>query len=239
MSLMREAKVQSVRCGKIERLRESETLSAMRKMPVEGRIYLGWEGLEGDAQADTEHHGGREKAVLQYALDHYAAWREELPHAAELLGEGGAFGENISSLGWTEEEVCLGDIVRWGEAFLQVCQARQPCFKLNIQFGHKQMARRVQATGRTGWYYRVLTAGFVCADDPMILEKRPAPKWPISRVQQILYVDTQNTEALEALRAMPWLSESWRRLANRRLETRSVEDWSERLGEESGESSAK
>ncbi|MCB9638638.1 MAG: MOSC domain-containing protein [Myxococcales bacterium] len=225
--------VLAVLCGRIAPLAGSDVMSAMHKTPVEGKVYLDWEGLQGDEQANREHHGGRDKALHHYPFDHYAAWKEELPQASALLDAPGAFGENLSTMGWCEKDICLGDIFRWGEAFLQVSQARQPCLRLNLRFGEKKMARMLQNTGRTGWYYRVLTPGWVSTQEPLVLEKRPSSAWPLARVHHILYEDTQNAEALMSLRALPWLSESWRRLANKRLQTNTVEDWSGRLGEKS------
>jgi len=138
--------------------------SAMHKTPVDGALVLGPEGLVGDAQADRRHHGGVDKAVHHYPRDHYAAWRAELGDLP-WLDAPGAFGENFSTTGLVEADVCLGD--RWsvGGALLEVSQARQPCFKLGLRFGRKDMPRLVQASGRTGWYYRVLEVGEVRAGD--------------------------------------------------------------------------
>ena len=129
----------------------------------------------------------------------------------------------------TEADVCIGDIYRLGTALVEVSQARQPCWRLNERFGNAVMARRVQDTGRTGWYYRVLEEGRVGSGDRLELLDRPAMEWPLSRILHLLYRDTLNTDELTQLAQLSTLTESWRLLARHRLERNAVEDWSRRL----------
>ncbi|HBL66651.1 MAG TPA: MOSC domain-containing protein, partial [Achromobacter sp.] len=75
----------------------------------------GAEGLRGDEQADRRFHGGPEKALHHYAREHYPAWQAELGERAVLQAPG-AFGENISTQGMTEADVCVGDVFRAGTA---------------------------------------------------------------------------------------------------------------------------
>ncbi len=91
------------------------------------------------------------------------------------------------------------------------------------------MAVRVQKTGRTGWYYRVLEEGNVEAGDSMILADRLSPNWTLHRVWHLLYVDTLNYDELSVMAELSHLADSWKRYAVRRLENRKVEDWSSRL----------
>mgnify|MGYP003704690417 CR=1 FL=1 len=86
----------------------------------------------------------------------------------------------------------------------------------------------MQRTGRTGWYWRVLTEGVAEPGDALALCERSRPAWPLARLIRLLYVDTRNWPDLEAAAALPELAESWRMLARRRLETGAVEDWSRR-----------
>ena len=202
------------------------TRSAIAKQAVAGPVPVDAAGVLGDEQGDTRIHGGPDKAVHQYPLDHYAAWRSELG-ALSLLNHAGAFGENIASTGMAEADLCWGDRVRMGRVLLEVTQTRQPCWKLNRRFGVADMARRVQATGRTGWYYRVLEAGTVQAGDAITLVARPYPGWPLSRVIDVLYHRTLDMALLGELAQLP-LPPSWQKLVARRLEHGSVEDWSQR-----------
>ncbi|MGH8082904.1 MAG: MOSC domain-containing protein, partial [Lysobacter sp.] len=119
MSPVRTVVVDSLLCGRARPYTRPGSVSAIAKTPVDGRVRIGEMGLDGDEQGDRRVHGGADKAVHHYPHDHYAAWREEIgPHP--LLREPGAFGENLSSEGLTETQVCLGDRYRLGEALLEV-----------------------------------------------------------------------------------------------------------------------
>ena len=214
--------------GAVAPLLGSARSSGIDKRPVTAPVRLGFEGFCGDEQADLRVHGGPEKAVHHYARDHYADWRAELG-PLPVLDAPGAFGENISTEGMTETGVAVGDIFRLGQALLQVSQGRQPCWKLSCRFGVRDMARRVQDSGRTGWYYRVLQPGLVAPDDRLELADRIAPEWTLHRLWHALYVDRMNLPELQGIAALEVLAEGWRRYALRRLETRQVEDWSRRL----------
>ncbi|KQP41127.1 molybdenum cofactor sulfurase [Methylobacterium sp. Leaf104] len=221
--------IEAVLTGRVAPLGSAGKPSAIAKTPVEGQVRIGPEGLEGDMQADRRHHGGREKALHIYPLDHAPAWRAELPLAPDLLEAPGAFGENLSIRSLTEAEVCVGDLWRVGTALLQVSQARQPCWKLNARFGVPDMALRVQASGRTGWYCRVIETGVVAAGDVHNLVDRPHSGWTLARLLQVFYVDRFDTAALTEIASLETLSASWRALAARRLERNIVEDWAPRL----------
>lgn len=214
--------------GPVAPLPGSDAQSAIAKVPVAASLWLGAEGFEGDAQADRRVHGGAEKAVHHYPRDHYTDWQAELG-PLPLLDAPGAFGENLSGAGLTEENVAVGDVFRLGRAILQVSQGRQPCWKLNHRFGVADMARRVQGTGRTGWYYRVLQPGRVAPGDDLELLDRLTPEWTLRRLWHVMYVDRLNRAALERIAALDVLAEGWRRYATRRLESGRVEDWRPRL----------
>jgi MOSC domain-containing protein YiiM len=217
-----------VRTGKPATLGEGRLVSAINKLPCSGPVGLRHLGLDGDEQADRRFHGGRDKAVLHYAAENYDAWLAEQLARPELFAPGG-FGENFVSRGSNETNVCLGDVFRIGAAEVEVSQPRQPCFKLNLRFHQPDMSRRVQSTGRTGWYYRVLTEGEVAAGDPITLIERPLPDWTLRRVQHHLYVRTQDTAAIEMLARLPALSESMRKLFELRLASKATESWDARL----------
>jgi len=210
-------------------LEGSCALSAIVKRPSSEKLFIALSGLSGDEQADRKHHGGPEKAIHHYAADHYDFWKKQEGICQDVLLSPGAFGENISTLGLTEETVCLADQWRMGTALLEVSQARQPCWKLNFRFGLPDMAEQVQRTCRTGWYYRVLSEGQVAAGDKMVLEKRPCPEWPLSRLLHLLYHDPLNKAELRKAADLSFLSANWKKIFTDRLSDGQVEDWSRRL----------
>lgn len=204
-------------------------LSGIDKHPVSEPIELTETGLVGDEQGDRRHHGGVEKALHHYPFEHYDSWRLDVPEIGAKLAASAAFGENLSTIGLTEKEVCLGDRFSLGHAVVEVSQGRQPCWRLNVRFSRPDIARRVQETGRTGWYYRVLEGGFIEPGQSLRLIDRPHPEWPLNRVLDLLYRNTLDLSSLKALADMACLAPSWRELFRRRLTARSVESWSSRL----------
>jgi MOSC domain-containing protein YiiM len=134
------------------------------KEAVQGPVLLRTLNLEGDRQADLTVHGGRQKAVYVYPVEHYAPWRAELP-GMDLAW--GAFGENFTTEGLVEDEVHIGDRFRIGEAEVEVTQPRMPCYKLGVRFGDPGMVERFLESRRSGFYLAVLREGHVEAGDPI------------------------------------------------------------------------
>ncbi|HEY8491124.1 MAG TPA: MOSC domain-containing protein [Dehalococcoidia bacterium] len=181
--------------------------SAIFKESVAGPVRLGRTNLEGDRQADGKNHGGPDKAVLLYAAAHYPAWREELGLPSFPYG---AFGENFTVAGLTEETVCIGDVYAVGQAVVQVSQPRQPCWKLAYRWRIKDLTARVERTGRTGWYARVLREGRVQAGDALTLLERPHPGWTVARATAVMRRRREEPETALALGSLPALAEAWR-----------------------------
>jgi MOSC domain-containing protein YiiM len=201
----------------------AEKKSAIDKQLVDGRVRIIRLGLEGDSQADKRHHGGLERAVHHYPAEHYAIWRDLLPTAAERFVAPG-FGENISTEGMRETQVCIGDVYRLGTAIVQVSQPRTPCTKLDDRFHVSGMAQRVEANRLTGWFYKVLIEGLVAPGDVIELLERPNPGFTVDRVMYAIYHVRQDPAMLEALVALKGLSEGWRAKAHQRLERKRAQD---------------
>ncbi|TQM10642.1 MOSC domain-containing protein YiiM [Pseudoxanthomonas sp. 3HH-4] len=219
--------IDGVLAGKAVEFTRPGSRSAIAKSRLEGRQPVTLLGILGDEQGDLRVHGGPDKAIHHYPADHYARWRDDIG-AHPLLDAPGAFGENISTHGMTEDAICLGDRFRLGTALVEVSQSRQPCWKLSDRFAVSDMARRVQESGRTGWYYRVLEEGEVQAGDRMTLEARPHPTWPLARLIELLYRRSPEPALLRDVLLLP-LVPSWRTLFERRLAQGAIEDWGKRL----------
>lgn len=176
------------------------------------------DSLEGDAVADPRFHGGPDKAVCCYASEHYPLWQRELslPEPPRF----GAFGENFTTSGLLEKEVCIGDIFQAGTTRFQITQPRQPCWKLGRRWRLKQMPALVVNSGRTGWYFRVLTPGVVTRGDAIELAGRPHPDWTIARANDVMEQRDDSTESLRSLVACPPLSAAWRDELGSRLRKR-------------------
>jgi MOSC domain-containing protein YiiM len=190
-----------------------EWTSGIAKAPAEGKVYLGVEGFEGDGQADLVNHGGRDKAVCVYSLEHYPYWKEALGSPMNPS----AFGENITAAGMTEDAVYIGDIFRAGDAVVQISQPRQPCYKLGYKYGRTDMPLLVQNSGYTGYYFRVLEEGLVAKGDPIILLERSAYGITVSDANRVMYQERTNRQAMEQMLAIPELSSSWRQTFTKRI----------------------
>lgn len=164
-------------------LPRGEIESAIVKTPARGALKLSETGLEGDQQADLRVHGGPDKAVCVYPFEHYASWQEQL--ARELPP--GSFGENFTTEGLVESDVCIGDVYRAGDAVLQVSQPRQPCFRLAARHNRPDLVKRVVESGFTGFYFRTVEPGTVAAGWPLELLDRPSPGVTVSLVNDVLF----------------------------------------------------
>jgi MOSC domain-containing protein YiiM len=197
--------------GRIAPFRAPDEPSAIAKTPLQGKVRIGPLGIEGDEQADRLYHGGPDKALHHYPADHYDFWRAEIGDHP-LFEAPGAFGENIAVTGLVETEACLGDRYRLGSATIELSHGRQPCWKQGHRLGRSEMVARMVATGRSGWYYRVLEPGEAQAGDAFALIDRPLPEWTVARIFGLLVAGDHKRDpaAVRALAAMPVLAEAWR-----------------------------
>ncbi|KEY57228.1 6-hydroxyaminopurine reductase [Serratia sp. DD3] len=201
--------------------------SAIAKRLVEGVINLTPLGLEGDEQAEKIHHGGPDRALCHYPREHYAHWRDQFPAQAEQFCAP-AFGENISTLGLTEQNVFMGDIFRWGKALIQVTQPRSPCFKLNDHLAINDISVLMQQTGRCGWLYRVVSAGTVSGDQPLELVVRNSDV-SVAQATGIAWHMPFDEEQYRRLLAVSGLSASWSKTLVARITRGAIEDFNYRL----------
>ncbi|CZR69776.1 related to phthalate 4,5-dioxygenase oxygenase reductase subunit [Phialocephala subalpina] len=224
-----------VRTGKAKAFYGLSTQSGIFKTPHSQPVRVNTIGLEGDERVYVPHQSP-EKAIHQYASQHYSFWQKELPQSAHLFVKGG-FGENIVTQNecMSEENVCIGDIYRLGkDVEIQVSEPRAPCYKLNHRFQVKDMSKRSQDANKTGWYYRVLKEGYIEAGDEMVLIERPHPQWTIINIQKYLYKERKNAEVMKELAYLPKLGEETREIFLGRLQRGYFREDNDRLigGEE-------
>ena len=186
--------------------------TAFVKHPVDGRVALSRDGLPGDEHV-YEHHGGVDMAALVYPFDHYAHWESELGRSLGVP----SFGENLTVTGPAEEEVLLGDLLAIGSAVVQVTQPRTPCYKLAAAFGVKDMAVRVQSTGRTGYLVRVLEEGTVAAGDQVRLVGRETHGITVAEAGRVVNMAMGDVEAALRVLAVSSLGSAVRRTLEARL----------------------
>ena len=166
--------------------------TAIGKRPVAGRLAVGREQLDGDAQADRSVHGGPDKAVYVYASEDTAWWEREL---GLPLGPG-SFGENLTTAGVDVSGAVIGERWQVGTARLEVCDARGPCWKLAGHLGVPDMIRRFRAALRPGAYLRVLVEGEIGAGDDLQIVERPGHGVTVADVARIQHFDRSQAATL-------------------------------------------
>ncbi|MDP3538175.1 MAG: MOSC domain-containing protein [Azonexus sp.] len=200
--------------GSIRPLPESGRPTGIYKQAVSGPLPLDEDGFVGDQQADRRVHGGPEKAVHLYPARHYAKLAARFPDAAVELVPG-SMGENISA-DLDEGDVHVGDIWRLGNARLQVCQPRNPCWKIDERFSNDGMAAFIAEERLTGWYWRVISPGQVQPGDELLLEE--AANGPtLAEAMQLWQAHRPPPAALEQLAATPGIASQWKQKIENRI----------------------
>jgi MOSC domain-containing protein YiiM len=217
-------KLVSVNCGLPCEVawRGMRVTTSIYKEPVEGPVVLRTLNLDGDRQSDLTVHGGKDKAVYCYPLEHYEYWKTELPHQPLPIG---VFGENFTIEGGTEDTVFIGDRFSIGSAEVVVSQPRLPCYKLDIRFNMKDMTRRFLLSRRTGFYVAVTVEGEVSAQDDVTLVSHDPDPVSVSEITRLFVAkefdshDVQQVRKALLLKALP---EDWKEIFVEKLSRLSM-----------------
>ena len=190
--------------------------SGIRKHPVAPgtTLWMSTVNLAGDGQADLSVHGGPDKALYVYPSEHLGPWADEL---GEVLGDA-PFGENVDTIGVTEDGACIGDLWAWGDATLEVCQPRWPCYKLALLRGRADVQKLMRRSGRLGWYLRVLEPGEVSTSGEIAVVHRDPARLSIADAHRAMSDrHLEDPDVIHALVDHDRLSEEWRGPLRERL----------------------
>jgi MOSC domain-containing protein YiiM len=223
MALIAPVIVDGIFTGRVGFLPGESRGSAIAKEPVAGCCVIGPEGLAGDEHADPRAHGGGEKAVHLFPVEHHAMLAAAFPGARHLVP--GGLGENLSTRGITEGQACIGDIFALGAARLQIAQPRTPCWKIDARCGVEGVAAFVAEHGVAGWYFRVLTPGECVAGDALTHIERPAGAVSLARFNRSVAARRPALAVLDELANAPGLAQDWVRKIRDRM------DWLLRNGD--------
>ena len=152
-------------------------LTGIGKRSVAGAVAVGPLGLAGDEQADLSVHGGLSKAVYAYPSEHYAFWQTVRAQAGVTLWDEplppGSLGENLTIAGILENQVWIGDVLRFPHCSLAVSEPRTPCFKLNAAMGFPHAGKLMAQSAWCGFYLAVREAGTIAAGESFTVVPGP------------------------------------------------------------------
>ena len=184
-----------------------KVMTGIFKEPVEGRVRLKKLNLDGDRQADLTVHGGPDKAVYAYSVEHYEYWHNVFP---DLSMSNGMFGENLTVEGLIEGEINVGDIFRVGTATVVATQPRMPCYKLGVKFGRMDVIKKFLASGRSGIYFKVLKEGEVAKGDSIELITKDPNLITISDIVRVYSVEREDRRTMLRAVKVDALSKGWK-----------------------------
>jgi ferredoxin-NADP reductase/MOSC domain-containing protein YiiM/ferredoxin len=176
------------------------------KQPVEGPRMVTRLNVDGDGQGDLRGHGGVNRAVFVYQIESYRFWQEYLERDDFVYGQ---FGENFTVDGMPDEEVCIGDRYRIGEAVFEVSQPRVTCYRLGMRMSESRMPSLVVAHHRPGFYLRTIREGHVRAGDEIEKIAGGAEAMTVAEIDALLYLPRRSRKSLIRALKIPALSEGW------------------------------
>jgi ferredoxin-NADP reductase/MOSC domain-containing protein YiiM len=188
------------------------------KTPVTGPRMVRRLNIDGDGQGDLEGHGGENRAVLVYQLDSYRHWAKEFGRTDLTPG---LLGENLTVDGLPDDEVCIGDRYRIGQAVFEVTQPRVTCYRAGMRIGEPRMAALLVSHRRPGFYCRVITEGEVEAGQAIVKLSTGPERVTVAEIDALLYLPGHPREALERALRIPALSRGWRGSLERMAEQAS------------------
>jgi ferredoxin-NADP reductase/MOSC domain-containing protein YiiM len=181
--------------------------TAIWKEPVQGRRMVRRLNIDGDGQGDLVGHGGEHRAVFVYQIESYRYWQDRLGRSDFTYGQ---FGENFTVEGLSDDEVCIGDRYRIGEALFEVTQPRVTCYRVGIRMDEPQMAALLTSSGKPGFYFRVLQEGEVEASDEIVKVADGPEHMTVAEINALLYLPGHSRQQLESALHIPSLSAGWR-----------------------------
>ena len=176
------------------------------KYPVDGPAMVRRLNIDGDGQGDLAGHGGEMRAVLVYQAKSYDHWRR---HFGRDDLDYGHFGENLTVDGLPDDEVCIGDRYRIGEAEFEVTQPRVTCYRVGMRLGEPEMASLLVAHRRPGFYMRVISEGHVQAGDQIVKTVSGPGRVTVTDTDALLYLPHKDAAKLRLALKIPALSPGW------------------------------
>src|SRR5215472_12635153 len=195
--------------------------TAVWKSSVSDRRIVRKLNIDGDGQADLAGHGGEQRAVFVYQMDSYHYWEHFLGRNDFSFGQ---FGENFTVEGLADDEVCIGDRYRIGDAVFEVTQPRVTCYRVGIRMNEPRMPALLVEHRRPGFYFRVLQEGEVGAGDEIVKVADGPERISVAEMDGLLYLPGHSRDEIERALRVPALSKGWQGSFRSILEQMSSSD---------------
>jgi len=181
--------------------------TAVWKRPAEGPQMARRLNIDGDGQGDLAGHGGEHRAVFVYQIESYRYWQEQLGRDDFSYGQ---FGENFTVAGLPDDQVCIGDRYRIGEAVFEVTQPRVTCYRVGMRMGDPRIPALLVSHHRPGFYLRVLREGAVQAGDDIVKIASGPEGMTVAEIDALLYLPGHPRERVQRALRIPALPAGWR-----------------------------
>src|SRR5215467_10817415 len=176
------------------------------KQPVDTRVMARRLNLDGDGQGDRQGHGGEQRAVLVYQIQSYRHWEQHFGRDEFRYGQ---FGENLTVDGMPDDQVCIGDRYRIGEAEFEVTQPRVTCYRVGVRLGEPELPALLVGHHRPGFYMRVIREGHIQAGDQIIKTRTGPGSLTVADTDALLYLPGKDPAKLRLATQIPALSPGW------------------------------
>src|SRR5499427_7964182 len=186
------------------------------KHPVQGPAMVRRLNIDGDGQGDLAGHGGEQRAVLVYQIESYRYWQRYL--GRDDLGYG-QFGENLTVDGLPDDEVCIGDRYRIGQAEFEVTQPRVTCYRVGLRLGEPELPALLVSHHRPGFYMRVVREGHIQAGNQITKTGNGPHALTVADTDALLYLPGKDPARLQLATQIPALSPGWQQSFRDLLQT--------------------
>ena len=114
--------------------------------------------------------------------------------------------------------IFIENIWRLGSSRIQVCQPRNPCWKIDERFASDGMAAFIAEHRLTGWYWSVVTPGVVAPNDGLEMDTKADDALTLADAMACWQAHRPDLSVLEKLAATPGIARQWQQKITTRID---------------------
>ncbi|MGE7759879.1 MOSC domain-containing protein [Peribacillus sp. NPDC097895] len=212
---MENGKIVSLHAGKPkqEKFSNVDIFSAMDKQ-AQDKVTVTKLGIIGDGVGNVKFHGGTDRALCFYPVEHYSLWNEKFAKRLDIP----AFGENLTVAGMKEETTFIGDIYQIGEVIVQINQGRIPCSTISHFNQEPKFLEFVFKTGYTGYFAKVIQEGTIKKQNEIVLLDRLQEKISVHYATEVILHNRDGLDGAYTLLTLDSLAEDWKQRVEKRVQ---------------------